>query len=76
LENDNTKNPSADKLFKLAQLYKLDFYFLLQLAGLVEKQSAQNVSFGHFVFSKENLTKEEEEELINYLHFIRSRKKK
>jgi HTH-type transcriptional regulator, competence development regulator len=76
LENDRIKKPAADILHKLATAYKLDFNYLLQVAGLVEKQTSNNVSFGKFVFSKENLTKEEEEELINYLQFMRQRKKK
>jgi len=76
LENDKVKKPSADILNRLAEFYKVDFYFLLQMAGLAEKQSAQNRSLGPYVFSKHNLTKEEEDELINYLQYIRKRKKK
>jgi transcriptional regulator with XRE-family HTH domain len=76
LENDRIGKPAADTLHTLAHLYRIDFKFLLRIAGLVEKQSAENVSFGHFVFAKDNLTKEEEEELINYLQFMRDRKKK
>jgi HTH-type transcriptional regulator, competence development regulator len=76
LENDKIKKPSADILHKLAIAYKIDFNYLLHIAGLVEKSTNENVSFGKFVFSKDNLTKEEEEELIHYLQFIRQRKKK
>jgi len=74
--NDKIKKPSADILHKLAIAYKIDFNYLLHIAGLVEKSTTENVSFGKFVFSKDNLTKEEEEELIHYLQFIRQRKKK
>ncbi len=73
LENDKIKKPAADILHKLAAAYKLDFNYLLQVSGLVEKTSSKNVSFGNFVFSKENLSKEEEAELIEYLKFIRKR---
>lgn len=76
LENDKIKKPSADILYKLATLYKIDLNFLLHLAGLVEKATQKNVSLGNFVFSKDNLTQEEEEELIKYLKFMRERKKK
>lgn len=76
LENDKIKKPSADILHKLAIAYKIDFNYLLQIAGLVEKPTTENVSFGNFVFSKENLTKDEEEELLQYLQFMRDRKKK
>lgn len=76
IENDKIKKPSADILHKLATTYKVDFNYLLQVGGLVEKSSSNNVSFGKFVFSKDNLTKEEEEELINYLQYLRQKKKK
>lgn len=76
IENDKIKKPSADILHKLAGLYKIDFNYLLHVAGLVEKKSTDNSSFGKFVFSKDNLTKEEEAELISYLQFMRGRKKK
>ena len=76
IENDKIKKPSADILHKLSTIYKIEFSYLLHIAGLVEKSSTENVSFGKFVFSKDNLTKEEEEELIHYLQFIRQRKKK
>lgn len=74
LENDKIKKPSADILHKLATTYNLDFNHLLHIAGLVEKTTKDNVSFGQFVFSKDNLSKEEEDELINYLQFMRQRK--
>lgn len=76
LENDKIKKPSADILHKLATTYKIDFNYLLHITGLVEKSSSEKVSFGNFVFSKDNLTREEEEELIRYLQFIRQKKKK
>lgn len=73
LENDKIKKPSANILHKLADFYKDDFNTLLSLAGIVEIETASNKSFGEYVFSKENLTKEEEEELIKYLKFMRLR---
>jgi len=76
LENDKIKKPSADILHKLAITYKIDFNFLLHVSGLVEKSTSENVSFGKFVFSKDNLSPEEEEMLIEYLQFMRQKKKK
>ncbi len=76
LENDKIKKPSADILHKLANVYNLDFNYLLHIAGLVEKSSEENVSLGKFVFAKNNLTKDEENELMHYLQFIRDRDKK
>src|ERR1039457_5694674 len=73
LENNKIQKPSADILHKLSNLYKIDFGFLLSSAGLVEKATDINKSFGEYVFSKENLSNEEEEELIRYLKFIRQK---
>ena len=76
LENDKAKNPSANFLNKLAELYRMDLKNLLSLAGIVEKETSSNKSFGEYVFSSENLTTDEEEELVQYLQFIRRREGK
>lgn len=76
LENDKAKKPSANILHKLADLYKSDFGHLLSLAGIVENESEVNKSFGEYVFSKNNLSKDEEEELLQYLQFMRRRDSK
>mgnify|MGYP003522831600 CR=1 FL=1 len=76
LENDKAKKPSANRLLKLSELYKIDFGYLLSLAGIVENESAANKAFGEYVFSKEILTKDEEEELLQYLKFMRLRDNK
>lgn len=76
LENDKAKKPSANILLKLSELYKIDFGYLLSLAGIVESESATNKAFGEYVFSKEILTKDEEEELLQYLKFMRLRDNK
>lgn len=75
LENDKARKPSANILYKLAELYQSDFKSLLSLAGIVQDAEAFNKSFGEYVFSKDNLTQEEEDELIQYLKFMRSRNK-
>ncbi len=74
LENDKIKKPSANILHKLSEVYKLDFNYLLSKAGIVENQSDNKKSFGHYVFSKDNLTDEEETELLKYLQFLRHKK--
>lgn len=76
LENDKIKKPAADTLYKLSEIYNIEFNYLLQKAGLVEKNKNANHSVGRFIFSKDNLTSAEEEELIRYLQYIRSRHKK
>lgn len=74
LENDKIKKPSANILYKLADLYKVPFESVLALAGIVENNDAKNKSFKEYVFSKDNLTTEEEEELIRYLKYLREKK--
>jgi transcriptional regulator with XRE-family HTH domain len=76
LENEKVSKPSANILHKLANLYNIDFNFLLSVSGIVEQHSNENKSFGKYIFSKDNLTKDEEEELFHYLKYIRSRPKK
>ena|ERR1700741_3051799 len=76
LENDKIKKPAADTLFKLSEIYNIAFNYLLQKAGLVEKNKNYNHSVGRFIFSKDNLTGAEEEELIRYLQYIRSKQKR
>lgn len=76
LENDKAKNPSMDILYKLANIYGIDYNQLLVLSGLIEQKTESTISFGEYAFSKENLTLEEEEELLNYLQFLRQKKRK
>lgn len=71
LENGKIKTPSANILHKLANIYNMDFGFLLSVAGIVEKNEENKTSFGQYVFSKDNLTNEEENELVKYLKFLR-----
>jgi transcriptional regulator with XRE-family HTH domain len=74
LENDKARKPSANILYKLADIYQADFQSLMLLAGIMQDATALNRSLGEYVFSKDSLTPEEESELIQYLKFIRARK--
>ncbi len=72
LENDKIKKPSANTLYKLSELLEVDFDDLMVAAGIVEKKRATNTGFS---FSSEhNVTREEEEELLNYLKYMRYKK--
>ncbi len=74
LENDKIKKPSANILHKLASLYELDFELLLEVAGIVKRNSKENAAktlSGSALYSK-NLSAEEEEKLAEYLAFLRS----
>ncbi|NJO24488.1 MAG: helix-turn-helix transcriptional regulator [Bacteroidia bacterium] len=73
LENDKIKKPSPNNVHKLADFYKVDLRVLLSLAGILEADAAPARPATEYVFSKDNLTPDEEEELIAYLKFIRLR---
>lgn len=77
LENDKIKSPSANYLYKLAQLYKMNFEELLESANIIEKnleKDKKKVLKSSALYSK-NLNREEEEELMKYLSFIRFNRK-
>ena len=76
LENDKIKSPAVNILHKLAGFYMIDFNFLLSAAGIVEHSDPATISMGQYVFSKDNLSTEEENELLQYLKFIRMRDQK
>lgn len=78
LENDKIKKPSANILYKLSQLYSIDFNFLLGVAGVIDSKPHKDgpKSLAGFALSSEDLTPEEENALAEYLKFIRSQKKK
>lgn len=73
LENDKIKKPAPNNLHKLAEFYKIDLRELLSLAGILEADAAPAKSPAEYIFSKDNLTSDEEDELIKYLKFIRLR---
>jgi transcriptional regulator with XRE-family HTH domain len=74
LENGKIQEPSPNLLHKLAELYGDDYQMLLGLAGYpVSKprsgsQSGLAARLGH-------TTEEEEHALVEYLEFLRSRRK-
>lgn len=79
LENNKINKPSPFYLHKLASLYNIDYEMLMEAAGYVLKsvrpEGAPKTLAGAALFSVEKLTPEEEQELVKYLHFLRSRSK-
>jgi transcriptional regulator with XRE-family HTH domain len=75
LENDKIKKPSANVLYKLSDIYNIELNTLLAAAGIIEKQTSHKSKLLNTVaFSAETLTPKEEEELLEYLRFLRHRK--
>lgn len=75
LENDKIKKPSAQFLYKLSSIYRVDICELLYAAGLIkEDQFKIETGFIKHINAGE-ITPEEEKSLIEYLQFLRYKKK-
>jgi transcriptional regulator with XRE-family HTH domain len=76
LESGKVRQPSPIILHKLAEIYGVSYDMLMEKVGYPAPHSQAiskaNASVAHKVG---DITKEEELELLNYLKFIRSRKK-
>lgn len=78
IENDLVKEPSPHVLHTLAEFYQISYQHLMELAGYVVGTNERGSEERHgrlATFAEHNLTPEEEAELIEYLDFLRSRKK-
>ena len=76
LENGKIKAPSPQILHKLAEVYSVPYELLMELAGFpVPSKSASTPSSDSMASRIGPVTGEEEEALVEYLHFIRSRKR-
>ena len=79
IENDQVNKPSPFFLHKLATLYGIDYELLMEAAGYVERKDKAATSpktlAGAALFSTEKLTPKEEEQLAQYLQFLRSQSK-
>lgn len=79
LEHGKIKTPAPQNLYKLAELYRVPYELLMELAGfpVPKAQSAESkFSVDAFAARIGTVTKEEEEALVDYLQFIRSRKRR
>lgn len=79
LEKGKIKKPDPNILYALSETYGSSYSNLMSLAGYIVASSTRNDSQHHgrvATFAEHALTKEEERELIDYLKFIRDRKKK
>lgn len=77
LEKGHIKKPSPNILHSLASVYGIPYELLMEKAGYitVTTERADIEKHGRVAtFACENLTREEEDELLNYLAFLRSRR--
>jgi transcriptional regulator with XRE-family HTH domain len=78
IETAKIEKPSPNILNALAELYEISFEGLMELAGYMMATSSRGANERHgraATFAEHNLSHEEEEELMRYLEFIRSRKR-
>lgn len=78
IENGRIQNPSARVLLALAEAYGIDYGLLMEMAGYVQSKPKRKARQRHgriAAFAEHNLTSEEETELLEYLRFIRNKKR-
>lgn len=78
LENDKIKSPSANVLYKLASLYKVNLNDLLSETGIINKQQvAENNENSEWskriAFSTGDLTEEQRNEVLNYIKYLKTK---
>jgi len=78
LEHDRISKPSPNILYSLAEVYAVSYETLMEKAGYLMTTPSRKTKPGRHgrvpTFAKEDLTREEEEALLEYLAFLRSRK--
>ncbi|MBW7948647.1 MAG: helix-turn-helix domain-containing protein [Pseudorhodoplanes sp.] len=78
IENDQIKMPNPNILHSLAELYGISYENLMERAGFVVPTRSRASTERHgrvATFAGHNLTSEEEVELVQFLGYLRSKKK-
>ncbi len=77
LENGKIKKPSPNVLHSLAEVYVVPYDSLMERAGYLLPSDGEKTGRRRRLaaFAIDDLTAEEEEELLKYLAFLRSRKR-
>ena len=87
LENNKIKEPSPNILHKLSVVYEVPYNKLLKAAGYIvpsqnnaggasASKDDDERSFSSYALSTANLTADEEEALVDYLKYLRFKKRK
>lgn len=79
LEHGKIKTPAPQNLYKLANLYRVPYELLMELAGYPvpgTQSDDSRMAVGTFAARIGTVTQDEEEALVDYLQFIRSRKRR
>ncbi|WP_341929189.1 transcriptional regulator [Methyloversatilis discipulorum] len=78
LENGKIQQPSPTILNKLAEIYRIEYITLMELAGYLPAAATRSEGQRHgriATFAEHNLSPDEEAELLDFLKHIRSRKR-
>lgn len=81
LENDKIKKPSANVLYKLASLYKIELNTLLSASGIIEKslqaepEKTNNEWLNRLAFYSGDFTEEQQNEVLDYIKFMKYKNK-
>ena len=78
IENGQIKRPSPNILHALAELYDASYEDLMERAGFAvptRSHAGKKARRRIGIFADQNLTEEEEAELVQYLGFMRSRRR-
>ena len=79
IENNKIQKPSPNILHTLAETYAVSFENLMDRAGYLMSSAKRSNDDPHgrmATFAEYNLTPEEESELLEYLEFLRSRRRR
>ena len=80
LERGEVKNPSPNKLYKLADFYNVPYESLMESAGYMEKSKKGSAhkkpSTMQAALLNADLTEEQENQVAQYVEFLRSQKRK
>jgi len=75
LEKGKIQKPSPTMLYSLAEVYAVPYEALMEKAGYLMPPEGKGRRKRLAAFAIDDLTVEEEEELLKYLAFLRSRKR-
>src|SRR5262245_50533973 len=76
LEHGRISKPSPHVLHKLAKTYGISYELLMEKAGYVTREKGGERRGALPTFAKLKVSPEEEEQLLEYLRFLRTRKAK
>ena len=79
LENDKIKKPSANILYRISELYKIELKELLYAARIIQNapQKADKINLDFvqkIAYSAESLDDMQKKQILEYLDFIKQRK--